>query len=110
MLWFGTGLSNKPALMSCASDDGPQLISSAFTIRVAAEQGADVVAPLGLWLMPPFGGGRVLFAERKGAVISQEVDIEIILADRRQREALFAPRQIDLAEIDRARRWGQRHS
>src|SRR5439155_17277074 len=50
----------------------------------------------------------VRLAERKGAIVSQQIDVEIILADCRQREALVAPRQIDLAEIDRARRWGQR--
>src|SRR5258708_4323727 len=41
-------------------------------------------------------------AERKGPVIGQQVDVEVILADRRQREAPVAPRQIDFAEIDRA--------
>jgi len=45
----------------------------------------------------------VRLAERKGAVIGEEVDVEIILADRRQRQPLVAPRQVDLAEIGRAR-------
>src|SRR5262249_25087347 len=45
------------------------------------------------------------FAEWKGAVISQEIDVEIVLADRRDLQSLVAPRQIDFAKIHRAGRW-----
>ena len=40
--------------------------------------------------------------ERKGAVIGQQVDVEVILTDRRQCEAPLAPREIGFAELDRA--------
>ena len=43
-------------------------------------------------------------AEREAPGVGEQLDVEIILPDRPKRQAAFAPRQVDFAEIDRARR------
>jgi len=41
--------------------------------------------------------------ERKGPLIGQEVDVEIILTDRRQRKTVLTPGQIGFAKFDSPR-------
>ena len=62
--------------------------------REAPRPGADVDAQL-----DPVG-----VDQRKTALISEKIDVEVILPDRRQSKALLTPREISFTELDRTRR------
>ena len=59
--------------------------------REAPRPGADVDAEL-----DPVG-----VDQRKTTLIGEKVDVEVILSDRRQGEALLAPREVGFTELDR---------